>query len=62
VTSFANEIRTSTPSSGTSQIYAPGDLERARRAQRSTSLPLSATLVAHIEALAGKVGLTARLS
>ena len=61
VTSFANEIRTSTPSSGTTQIYAPGDLERARRSQRSESLPLSTALVAHIDALAEKAGLTARL-
>ncbi len=62
VTSFANEIRASTPASGTTQIYAPGDLERERRAQRSTSLPLSAALVAQIDALAEKAGLTARLS
>jgi LDH2 family malate/lactate/ureidoglycolate dehydrogenase len=61
VTSFANEIRASTPASDTTQIYAPGDLERARRAQRLTSLPLSRALVAQIDALAEKAGLTARL-
>ncbi len=62
VTSFANEIRASTPASGTTKLYAPGDLERERRAQRSTSLPLSAALVAQIDALAEKAGLTVRLN
>ena len=61
VTSFANEIRTSMLASGSTQIYAPGELERARRSQRSTSLPLSAELVEQIDALAEKAGLTARL-
>lgn len=62
VTSFANEIRESMLASGTTQIYAPGDLERARRMQRSTSLPLPVALVAQIDALAEKAGITTRLN
>lgn len=61
VASFASEIRNSTKAPGTAQIYAPGDLERARRAQREAAVPLALALVAQIGQLAQQVGLPARL-
>lgn len=52
--SFAERIRISSRAPGTAEIYAPGDLERSRRAQNASSLTLSAELSAQFKALAAQ--------
>ena len=61
VTAFANEIRGSAKAPGTTRIFAPGDLERARREERAGGLPLPDSLIEQIDQLAQKAGLADRL-
>lgn len=61
VTAFANEIRSSAMAPGTTRIFAPGDLERARREERAGGLALPHSLIEQIDQLAQKAGLADRL-
>ncbi len=45
VTSFAQQIRNSATAPGIDTIFAPGDLERARRKQREAKCPIPQTLI-----------------
>lgn len=58
---FAERIRGSARAPGVDTVYAPGDLERARRAQLADGLSLSGELCAQFDALADQFQLT-RLS
>jgi LDH2 family malate/lactate/ureidoglycolate dehydrogenase len=62
VANFAARIRASTPAPGGARIYAPGDLERARRAERTPSCPLPLALVEQLNQLAQQAGRTERLA
>jgi LDH2 family malate/lactate/ureidoglycolate dehydrogenase len=53
---FADRIRHSTRAPDIAEVYAPGDLERARRAQNASALSLPAELIAQFSALADQVG------
>lgn len=61
VDDFAREIRGSSRSTDTQQIFAPGDLERARRAQREERFPLPPSLIDAINQLAQRFGVAGRL-
>jgi len=61
VTAFANQIRSSSMATGSTRIYAPGDLERARREELSLGLSLPNSLIEQIDQLAQKAGLANRL-
>lgn len=62
VASFATQIRDSTPAPGTSRIFAPGDLERARRAERTPACPLPLSLVEQLNQLSQQAGRVERLA
>lgn len=61
VASFAESIRTSRKAPGTDQIYAPGDLERARRAQSAGKCLLLPQLIAELNELAGQAKIQLRI-
>ncbi|MGJ7530723.1 Ldh family oxidoreductase [Variovorax sp. GB1P17] len=52
---FADRIRSSARAPGISAVYAPGDLERERRAQNQSNLSLSAELTAQFGALSDQL-------
>lgn len=62
VAAFAQTIRDSTKAPDTSCIYAPGDLERARRAQHGQRCPISTELIDQLHQLAQQVGITSHLN
>lgn len=62
VSELADEIRHSAKAPGTQALFAPGDLERARRTQRSSSFPLSSELVEKLDQLARQAGRNERLT
>ncbi len=61
VAAFAQTIRDSRKAPLTERIYAPGDLERARRAQLGERCPLPADLIEKLNQLAQQSGIDARL-
>lgn len=61
VAAFAQTIRDSQKAPGTTRIYAPGDLERARRAQQGTRCPISAELADELHQFAQQAGIASRL-
>jgi LDH2 family malate/lactate/ureidoglycolate dehydrogenase len=62
VDAFADTIRASKKAAGTNQIFAPGDLERARRAEAGSGCPLPIEVIEEINALARQVNLASRLT
>lgn len=52
---FAERIRGSARAPGVSTVYAPGDLERERRAHNAAALTLSPELLAQFNTLAGQL-------
>lgn len=56
---FATSIRTSRRAPGTERIYAPGDLERARRAAAGDGCPLTAEVHAELVQLGAQLGVHA---
>lgn len=59
VDQLANTIRVSRKAPDTERIYAPGDLERARRQQSQGQCEISAELALKLQALAAQHGLVA---
>ncbi|MGJ7524820.1 Ldh family oxidoreductase [Variovorax sp. GB1P17] len=62
VSELADEIRNSAKAAGTQTLFAPGDLERLRREQRSTACPLPSQLVDKLNQLAQQAGRNERLA
>jgi LDH2 family malate/lactate/ureidoglycolate dehydrogenase len=62
VNAFLNRIRNSTRAPGVERIYAPGDLERARRAENAGECPLAPDVLAKLKQCAAKVGVERDLS
>jgi LDH2 family malate/lactate/ureidoglycolate dehydrogenase len=58
---FARQIRDSAKAPGSTQIFAPGDLERSRRAERQVRCPLAAELIDKLNLLAEQAGTSERL-
>jgi LDH2 family malate/lactate/ureidoglycolate dehydrogenase len=56
VAQSATRIRNSKRSAGTKTIYAPGDLERARRAEHAGECPLAPEVLSKLKDCAAKVG------
>lgn len=61
VQAFAETLRGSRRAAGTDTVYAPGDLERARRARAGDACPLPRAIAAQLESLAAGLGLPHRL-
>lgn len=61
VAAFAQGVRESKAAPGTSRIYAPGDLERARREACGTQCPLPANLPEQLNTLAKDAGIASRI-
>jgi LDH2 family malate/lactate/ureidoglycolate dehydrogenase len=59
---FGERIRSSKPSAGTGTIYAPGDLERARRAENAGECPLPPDVLAKLRECAAKLGVERNIS
>ena len=59
---FANRIRNAKRAPGTERIYAPGDLERARRAEHADECPLPPEVLAKLKECAVKVGVERELA
>ena len=55
---FADRIRGSQRAPDIATVYAPGDLERERRAQNAAGLKLSPELLAQFDTLAGQLGVS----
>jgi LDH2 family malate/lactate/ureidoglycolate dehydrogenase len=55
---FADRIRGSQRAPGVTTVYAPGDLERERRAHNAAGLTLSGELLAQFDTLAGQLGVS----
>jgi LDH2 family malate/lactate/ureidoglycolate dehydrogenase len=53
---FGDRIRGSKRAPGADHIYAPGDLERARRAANAEECPLPPEVLAKLKECAAKVG------
>jgi LDH2 family malate/lactate/ureidoglycolate dehydrogenase len=62
VDAFAKRIRNSKRASGAERIYAPGDLERARRAEHAEDCPLPPEVLAKLKQCAAKVGVERELA
>lgn len=62
VATFAEAIRQSKKAPGTERIYAPGDLERSRRAANGDLCPISTELAEQLNQLAQQAGVPARLT
>lgn len=62
VAAFAQAIRASKKAPGIDEIYAPGDLERARRAANGGKVPMSLDLVDQLNELAREAGVVTRLA
>jgi LDH2 family malate/lactate/ureidoglycolate dehydrogenase len=56
VEKFSERIRSSKRAAGTATLYAPGDLERARRAANAGECPLAPEVLAKLKQCAAKVG------
>ena len=56
VATRAAEVRRSRPAVGTERLYAPGDIERARRVASNNQCALTPELVAQLRALAADAG------
>jgi LDH2 family malate/lactate/ureidoglycolate dehydrogenase len=52
---FAERVRGSVRAPGVATVYAPGDLERERRAQNQAALRLSTELLSQFDALADQL-------
>jgi LDH2 family malate/lactate/ureidoglycolate dehydrogenase len=61
VDAFAQTIRTSKKAAGTDRIFAPGELERARRAEAAAGCPLPREVIDQINVLAQQANLDSRL-
>jgi LDH2 family malate/lactate/ureidoglycolate dehydrogenase len=61
VAQFANRIRTSRRAPGVERIYAPGDRERARRAESGDECLLAPGLLAKLKECGAKVGVQSEL-
>ncbi|WP_423458245.1 Ldh family oxidoreductase [Ottowia sp. VDI28] len=61
VSAFAQSIRDSKKAPGTDRIYAPGDLERARRAGNGEHCTLPDDVIKSLNQLAEQTGVAARL-
>lgn len=61
-TRFADRIRNAGRAPGTERIYAPGDLERARREQNAGECPLPPDVLAKLKECAAKVGVERELA
>jgi LDH2 family malate/lactate/ureidoglycolate dehydrogenase len=59
---FADRIRNARRAPGTERIYAPGDLERARRAQNAEECPVPAEVLAKLKECAAKLGVERELA
>ena len=62
VAAFAETIRQSAKAPGTDRIYAPGDLERSRRAANGDRCSISSELAGQLNQLAQQAGVSARLA
>lgn len=62
VEGFANRIRNARRAPGTERIYAPGDLEPARRAANADECPLPPDVLAKLKECAAKVGVERELA
>ncbi len=62
VAEFADTIRGSRRAPGVDTVYAPGDLERARRNAAGDLCPLPRTIATQLESLAASLGLDLRLA
>jgi LDH2 family malate/lactate/ureidoglycolate dehydrogenase len=56
VSKFSDRIRNARRAPGTERIYAPGDLERARRAENAGECPLAPDVLSKLKECAAKVG------
>lgn len=56
VTRFSEKIRNSRPAPGNERIYAPGDLERARRAENSADCPVPPDVLARLKECGARLG------
>jgi LDH2 family malate/lactate/ureidoglycolate dehydrogenase len=56
VDGFSNRIRQSKRAPGSGEIFAPGDLERSRRAQNGVECPVAPEVIAQLKECAAKVG------
>ena len=61
VAKFATRIRASKRAPGAERVYAPGDLERARRAENAAECPLPPDVLAKLKECAAKVGVEKEL-
>ena len=59
---FASRIRNSKKASETKTIYAPGDLERARRAENAAECPLPPDVLEKLKECAARVGVERNIS
>lgn len=62
VAAFAQTIRDSKKAPGTQRIYAPGDLERSRRAENGDRFQISTDLIGQLHQLAEQAGVSTRLT
>jgi len=62
VDKFATRIRASKRAPGTERVYAPGDLERARRAASAGECPLTPDVLSKLKECAAKVGVERELA
>lgn len=62
VATFAQDVRSSRRAPGNDRVYAPGDLERARKASCGSTCALSANLPEQLNALAEEVGIPSRIN
>ena len=58
VTRFSHKIRQSKPAPGTTEVFAPGDVERAKRARHGSECPVAQETLAQLQQCAAKVGVS----